>query len=70
MKKVIMALAIASMSIFAVSCGNNNAKKAAEATEAAAEECVEECKDCADTTCEKCAECCDSLKAAAEQVAE
>ena len=33
-----MALAIASMAIFAVSCGNNNAKKAAEATEAAAED--------------------------------
>ncbi len=67
MKKVIMALAIASMAIFAVSCGNNNAKKAAEATEAAAEEVVEECTECA----EECAEaCCDSLKAAAEQVAE
>lgn len=62
-----MALAIASMAIFAVSCGNNNAKKAAEATEAAAEEVVEECTECA----EECAEaCCDSLKAAAEQVAE
>ena len=58
MKKVFMSLAIAAMMVGAVSCGNNNSKKAEQTAETCEEVCEKACEKACEKSCgEACGEC-------------